>query len=434
MQGWRDLLKRRWCFEVKMTNPDCCRVLGEGGRNLTPNGDVGISTLPDQLVSKKKRSGFTFNVMVVGEPGMGKSTLMESLFKIKMPVSDPDDKTERLEIVTESIEEDNVQLDLKIISTQNYSNALDNTKCFYQAMQYIDNAFDEYLDMEWSKDQRLDQTPDPRVHLCLYMIAPSGRSVRSTDLVAMKELAAKVNLVPIIAKSDSILPDVIEGFKDRITEDLCENGVLYYEFPSDDETLVEINETYQNELPFALCGSTTFVDVGGKKVRGRKYAWGVVEIENDSHSQFNLLRDSIVRSNMDHLMRSTHDLHYNDYRKEKMMEIGYNDNAHDQDPVPLRENVERQLLELDKVMTGRSKASTETLMRRVNEKIAEYKQREEKLDQKFQSQIEEANTKIASLEAEKSELVRTLKEAEVLESSTVRKSKKKSIVFGPRKV
>lgn len=30
-------------------------------------------------------------------------------------------------------------------------------------------------------------------------------------------------------------------------------------------------------MPFAVVGSNTFIDVGGKKVRGRAYPWGVVE-------------------------------------------------------------------------------------------------------------------------------------------------------------
>ncbi len=33
----------------------------------------------------------------------------------------------------------------------------------------------------------------------------------------------------------------------------------------------------QDRVPFAVVGSNTFIDVGGKKVRGRAYPWGVVE-------------------------------------------------------------------------------------------------------------------------------------------------------------
>ena len=33
----------------------------------------------------------------------------------------------------------------------------------------------------------------------------------------------------------------------------------------------------QDRVPFAVVGSNTVVDSGGRKVRGRVYPWGVVE-------------------------------------------------------------------------------------------------------------------------------------------------------------
>lgn len=33
----------------------------------------------------------------------------------------------------------------------------------------------------------------------------------------------------------------------------------------------------RQKAPFAVVGSNTLVEVDGKKVRGRKYPWGVVE-------------------------------------------------------------------------------------------------------------------------------------------------------------
>jgi hypothetical protein len=36
------------------------------------------------------------------------------------------------------------------------------------------------------------------------------------------------------------------------------------------------------------------VEVGGKKVRGRQYPWGVVEVENPEHCDFVKLRSAVV--------------------------------------------------------------------------------------------------------------------------------------------
>lgn len=43
-------------------------------------GHVGFDSLPDQLVNKSVQQGFVFNIMCIGETGLGKSTLMDTLF------------------------------------------------------------------------------------------------------------------------------------------------------------------------------------------------------------------------------------------------------------------------------------------------------------------------------------------------------------------
>lgn len=53
----------------------------------------------------------------------------------------------------------------------------------------------------------------------------------------------QVNIIPIIAKSDAISKSELAKFKLKITSELVSNGVQIYQFPTDDESVAEINST-----------------------------------------------------------------------------------------------------------------------------------------------------------------------------------------------
>lgn len=51
----------------------------------------------------------------------------------------------------------------------------------------------------------------------------------------------QVNIIPVIAKSDAITKTELAKFKIKISSELVSNGVQIYQFPTDDETVAEIN-------------------------------------------------------------------------------------------------------------------------------------------------------------------------------------------------
>jgi septin 7 len=52
--------------------------MATAGREL--DGYVGFANLPNQVFRKSVKRGFDFTLMVVGRSGLGKSTLVNSLF------------------------------------------------------------------------------------------------------------------------------------------------------------------------------------------------------------------------------------------------------------------------------------------------------------------------------------------------------------------
>lgn len=88
---------------------------------------------------------------------------------------------------------------------------------------------------------------------------------------------------------------------------------------SDDELVTSRNQNIMAALPFAVIGSTQdVVTFDGRKVKGREYAWGIAEVENDAHCDFKKLRSLLIRTHMLDLITTTEEFHYENYRQTQM--------------------------------------------------------------------------------------------------------------------
>lgn len=143
-------------------------------------------------------------------------------------------------------------------------------------VEYIDSQFEKYLQEELKIHRTQSSLSDTRIHCCLYILSPVGHGLRSLDLVTMKALHNKVNLIPIIGKSDTITKTELEKLRTRITTELNANGIEYYKFPVDDPEVADINSTNNALMPFAVVASNDFIRIGSKHIRARQYPWGTV--------------------------------------------------------------------------------------------------------------------------------------------------------------
>lgn len=88
---------------------------------------------------------------------------------------------------------------------------------------------------------------------------------------------------------------------------------------SEDEAVTNVNKEIMSAHPFAVIGSTEDVTTAdGRKVKGRQYAWGCAEVENDAHCDFKKLRNLLIRSHMHDLISTTEEVHYEMYRQMQM--------------------------------------------------------------------------------------------------------------------
>ena len=143
------------------------------------DGYVGFANLPNQVYRKSVKKGFEFTLMVVGETGLGKSTLMNSMFLTDIYSASYPGPSQRLK-KTVSVEtnkvllkEGGVNLTLTVVDTPGFGDAVDNSDCWNPVLNYVESQYEAFLEAE-TKTQRAPTMPDSRVHACLYFIAPSG--------------------------------------------------------------------------------------------------------------------------------------------------------------------------------------------------------------------------------------------------------------------
>ncbi|XP_028656729.1 septin 10 isoform X2 [Erpetoichthys calabaricus] len=358
----------------------------KNARPLSLSGHVGFDSLPDQLVNKSTNQGFCFNILCVGETGIGKSTLMDTLFNTSFEnfESSHFEPKVKLRAQTYELNESNVRLKLTIVNTVGFGDQMNKQQSYQPVVDYIDAQFESYLQEELKIKRSLYNYHDSRIHVCLYFISPTGHSLKSLDLVTMKKLDSKVNIIPVIAKADTISKSELHKFKIKIMSELVSNGVQIYQFPIDDESVAKINSTMNGHLPFAVVGSTEEVKIGNKMVKARQYPWGVVQVENENHCDFVKLREMLICVNMEDLREQTHTRHYELYRRCKLEEMGFKDTDPENKPVSLQETYEIKRQEFLLELQRREDEMRQTFVQRVKEKEAELKEAERELQNKFE--------------------------------------------------
>lgn len=86
-------------------------------------------------------------------------------------------------------------------------------------IDFVESKYEEYLTAESRVHRKA--LSDNRVHTCLYFIAPSGHGLKPLDVEFMQRLCDKVNIIPIIAKADTMTPEEVQLFKKQVNFRYC---------------------------------------------------------------------------------------------------------------------------------------------------------------------------------------------------------------------
>ena len=283
--------------------------------------DIGLMCFPIQKRLQVYKNGSNFTLLCVGESGVGKTSFINTLFdsllieKKNSYNEDFSQNPHKTTVITHhrmDLIEDGFKMRLNIIDTPGFGDYIDNKYCWYPIARYIDEQYRRLVYQENQPDR--SNLIHSEVHACLYFIAPSAIGLTALDIDAMRNLSTRVNLIPIITKADGFTNEELSAFKQRIRNTLKEENISICELIDEKSRI----KSLINEMPFSTINSVdVYANDNGDNVRGRKYKWGLSEVENPKHCDFLKLRDFLIESYMGDLISSTEN-YYENYRRDFM--------------------------------------------------------------------------------------------------------------------
>lgn len=151
-----------------------------------------------------------------------------SLYPPKEPAGPSHDiipKTVSIQSTSADIEENGVRLRLTVVDTPGFGDFVNNDDSWRPIVENIEQRFDAYLEAE-NKVNRTNII-DNRIHACVYFIQPTGHSLKPLDIEVMRRMHTKVNLIPVIAKADTLTDEEIALFKQRVCKPAPLKTALY---------------------------------------------------------------------------------------------------------------------------------------------------------------------------------------------------------------
>lgn len=292
---------------------------------------------------KTLKKSINFSIMIIGESGMGRSTLINTLCggNSIVPTSltaNQDPFTKKLTLRHENVElEDNEghKISLNIIDTPNFANLIDCDDDFKIIVDFIRHQFDEVL-LEESRVKRNPRFKDGRIHALIYMINPTGHGLSDIDIKFLQHVNNLVNIIPIIAKADSLTPGELKLNKHLILEDLNNYGINFYKFNEYDyeqdyidEEIIEYNKYLNSLIPFAIIGANEYRsnpnsgdnddDEDILKLRILNHSLKPINIDNAEVNDFTILKNVLLITHLNEFKDITHDSIYENYRTEALL-------------------------------------------------------------------------------------------------------------------
>ena len=200
----------------------------------------------DYASLKLKPRVVSFNVMVAGLSGLGKTTTCNMLFdawqgnspsqekrKIRRatPHVDVSRKIERYDKRTNTI------LRVRVVDTPGFGNNIDHKHAVRPITKYIRKCRDEQFRAETGARKETEADGDRLVHACVYFISP--HRFLEIDRHFLRHVQRELAIVPVIAKTDTLTDEELAEYRAMLRDEFTKNNIQVYDFGEKSSELLE---------------------------------------------------------------------------------------------------------------------------------------------------------------------------------------------------
>eukprot|EP00732_Lithocolla_globosa_P005701 Lithocolla_globosa_v1_NODE_6093_length_1137_cov_69.668207.p1 type:complete len:361 gc:universal NODE_6093_length_1137_cov_69.668207:1-1083(+) len=297
------------------------------------------------VVSKRKKL-ISYNIMVVGRSGMGKSTLVHTLLGQPMVAArDPAviNKTTDINVITEDIMLEEIgNTTVSVIDTPGFGDQIDSKNSFKEINNYIEDQFQRFLEAE-SRIRRDTKFMDTRVHVMLYFVSPHA-GIKEIDRKFIQQLGKRVDIILVIAKSDTLTKNEMALRKKQILAQVKKYDLSVYQFPTfpdDEPEVIEEAKELREKMPFACIGG----EIDSEENFFRSYPWGKINIYDGQSCDMESLRLLLLCTHLELFKDSCNDIHYENFRSEQLSQAGVIDSSKIEQELQAKEKMKKEASE-----------------------------------------------------------------------------------------
>lgn len=256
-----------------------------------------------------RRRNYEFTVMLAGHSGCGKSSFINTLFKKEIVEVNRKEKSMDIDVYLMDVDCEGLKKKITIVDTPGFGCTMDDSVIYDNILSYLKSQFDLYL-AEETKIRRNPNYEDTRVHTLLFFISPTG--LKANDILFLTKVKNMVNIVPVIAKADTLTEGELKEFRERIARKFKENDINVFDF-SGEGINADFLKNLSGKIPFTVI-SDDWNECEDGNPKPRNYQWGATDPNNPKHCDFSLLKEILFSVCTEELVDFTENEIYENYR------------------------------------------------------------------------------------------------------------------------